>query len=294
MKVSIVIPVYNGEKYLEECIDSALNQSYSNIEVIAVNDGSTDNSLQILKNYSDRIKIISKENGGIASALNAGIKAMTGEWFKWLSADDILYPNAVDALISVSKGIKDKKHSILYANFDFIDSKGKIFAHMEEPSYNELDDFNFNIILLDHYLGNGTTSFIHKSALDEYGYFDESIGFAEDYELWLRFCFLYGCRLILVKKTIAKYRIHQGQTTKTKLRNGNEYRNRLKESILEKLHVSERKNYEIELAKYRKNKPILEKMKFFVRYSLFSILPSFFSNKILNAYWYARKRKILE
>jgi len=78
IKVSIIIPVYNAEKYLEECIESALNQTYPDIEIIAVNDGSTDNSLGILKKYEGKIKIISKENGGVASALNAGINAMTG------------------------------------------------------------------------------------------------------------------------------------------------------------------------------------------------------------------------
>ena len=89
-KVSIVIPVYNTEKYLDDCIESALNQTYKEIEVIAVNDGSTDNSLEVLKKYADRIKIISKPNGGTSSALNVGIAAMAGEWFKILGADDVL------------------------------------------------------------------------------------------------------------------------------------------------------------------------------------------------------------
>ena len=113
MRVSIVIPIYNAEKYLRECIESALNQKYEDIEVIAVNDGSKDNSLKILEEYSDRINIISKKNGGTASALNLGIKNMTGEWFKWLSADDVLYPNAIEELIIEAKKIPDKKNTIL-------------------------------------------------------------------------------------------------------------------------------------------------------------------------------------
>ena len=109
-KVSIVIPIFNGEKYLDECIKSALNQIYSNIEIIAVDDGSTDNSLKILKKYSNRIKIIQKQNGGTASALNLGIKQMSGEWFKWLSQDDILYPNAIDELIKIGNSLENKKN----------------------------------------------------------------------------------------------------------------------------------------------------------------------------------------
>jgi len=90
LKVSIIIPVYNTEKYLHECINSALNQTYPEIEIIAVNDGSTDSSLNILKEYDKKIIIVDKKNGGTSSALNAGIRKMTGEWFKWISSDDYL------------------------------------------------------------------------------------------------------------------------------------------------------------------------------------------------------------
>jgi len=290
MKVSIVIPVYNAEKYLKESLDSALNQSFSDTEVIAVNDGSTDNSLRILEKYSDKIKIINQENGGVASALNTGIKNMTGEWFKWLSADDLLYPNAIEELMLEAGKLKDKKHTILYGDFDFIDDKGEIIDHMNEPNYNQLTDFEFNVILLDHLVGNGTTCLIHKSTIDEFGMFKEGIDF-EDYELWLRYCLIHKCRLKLVPKAIAKYRIHKGQLTKAKLNRGIEAREELKQTILEKLSSEERSKYQIELKKYKKNKSFLDKSKFFVRYSLFKKLPSPVSNKILNLYWYGRSKK---
>ena len=73
-KVSIVIPIYNGEKYLTSSLDSAVNQTYDNIEIIAINDGSSDNSLDILKEYEDKITILTKKNGGTGSALNTGIR----------------------------------------------------------------------------------------------------------------------------------------------------------------------------------------------------------------------------
>jgi len=137
MRVSIVIPVYNAKDYLIECIDSALNQTYSDIEVIAVNDGSTDNSLDILKKYKDRINIISKENGGTSSALNAGIKIMSGEWFKWLSADDVLNNNAIEILLNEIKKIKvDTKSSIFYSHYDFIDKYSNIIGEQIEPNNN--------------------------------------------------------------------------------------------------------------------------------------------------------------
>ncbi len=71
-KVSIIIPVYNGEKYIKESIESALNQTYTNIEIIVVNDGSKDNTDEICKSYGNKIKYIKKENGGVATALNTG------------------------------------------------------------------------------------------------------------------------------------------------------------------------------------------------------------------------------
>ena len=77
-KVSIVIPVYNGEDYVNEAIDSALAQTYENCEVIVVNDGSTDNTEAIVKTYGNKIRYFSKENGGVSSALNVGIEHMEG------------------------------------------------------------------------------------------------------------------------------------------------------------------------------------------------------------------------
>jgi len=290
MKVSIVIPVYNAEKFLKESIDSALNQTYQDIEVIAVNDGSTDNSGKILDSYSDKIKIVNQKNGGISSALNAGIKKMTGEWFKWLSADDVLYPQAVVELISEAKKLSDKKHTILYGNFDNIDSESKLIDHVIEPNYNDLNSFDFNVILLDHLIGNGTTSLVHKSTIDEYGLYKEKIDF-EDYELWLRYCILHSCRLRLVPKKIAMYRIHSGQLTKAKLKKGTDVRDNLRKSILDQLSPTDRKKYEDALRLYRKNKTIIEKSKYFVRYNLFRVLPVSLSNKMLNAYWANRKRK---
>lgn len=90
--VSIVIPVYNGDNYLAEAIDSALNQTYSNVEVIVINDGSIDEgkTRAIALKYGSKIQYFEKENGGVSSALNMGIEKMTGEYFSWLSHDDKL------------------------------------------------------------------------------------------------------------------------------------------------------------------------------------------------------------
>jgi len=97
-KVSIVIPVYNGSNYLHEAIDSALAQTYKNVEIIVVNDGSTDDGKTeaIAKSYGDKIRYYYKKNGGVSSALNLGISNMSGDYFAWLSHDDIYLPQNVE------------------------------------------------------------------------------------------------------------------------------------------------------------------------------------------------------
>ena len=289
MKVSIVIPIYNTEKYLRECIESALNQNYDDIEIIAVNDGSTDNSLEILEEYADKIRIITKSNGGTASALNVGIENMKGEWFKWLSADDVLYPNAIRELILEAKKLENKKN-ILYSNYDIINSEGDIIKQFIEPNYNELSSFDFNTILLDHYTGNGTTSLIHKSALDEYGMFNETIGFEEDYELWLRFCLIHGCRLHLIPKVLAKYRVHETQLTQSKIGESLDKAEKIRQAILEKLDPNEQKKYKIALKEIKNKKPLPVKIRHIIRDSMFRILPRSTTDNILKLYFQKVKK----
>jgi len=289
MKVSIVLPVYNSEKYLKECIDSALNQTYQNIEVIAVNDGSTDNSEKILNSYSDKIKIINKKNGGIASAYNEGIKVMTGEWLKVFNHDDIMYPNAISELVTEFKKIQDKSKTILVGNYDVIDSEGGLITEkLEDKNLNELSSFEFNVILLDHMIGHPCTSLIHRSTLDECGMFNEKTDF-EDYEYWLRCCLLHKHRLHFVQKKIFQFRIHRGQTTKIRVKLGQDVRDKLRNTILSRMKYSERKKYELGLKQYKKRKTLTEKIKFFVRYKLCAILPTSISRKIVDTYWFSKK-----
>lgn len=105
-KISVIIPVYNVEEYLAECLDSVINQTYKNIEIICVNDGSTDNSLKILEEYSkkdNRVQIITQENRGLSEARNSGIKASTGEYIYFIDSDDWIELNALEVLIEKIK-----------------------------------------------------------------------------------------------------------------------------------------------------------------------------------------------
>lgn len=288
MLVSIIIPVYNTENFIKECIESAINQTYPDIEIIVINDGSTDNSLRIINEFDGKIKIISKSNGGTASALNTGIRNMKGEWFKWLSADDVLYPNAIQDLIEETKKIDFAKNCILYSNYDIIDSNGKIIKKFIEPNYNSMKIFDVNTILLDHYVGNATTSLIHKSAFDKFGLFDEDLGFAEDYELWLRLCILRKYRLHLIPRVLAKYRIHGGQLTSKKIDQTLQNAVRIKKHVIDQLDEDEKKEYLAALKNFKRSRPFIVRARHGIRDAMFKIFPKPVSQAILHEYF---KRK---
>lgn len=123
-KVTIIIPVYNTEEYLRECLDSVVNQSLNEVEIICVNDGSLDNSLSILEEYYEkdpRITLISKENGGQSIARNIAMKYASGEYIQFLDSDDLLAPNALANLYEIAKS---KNLDVLFYSGDtFYDSK---------------------------------------------------------------------------------------------------------------------------------------------------------------------------
>ena len=281
--VSIVLPVYNAELYVEEAINSCLNQTYSKFEVIAVNDGSTDSSFEILDSFSDRIRIISQENKGIAGALNTGIRAMKSNWYKLMNADDVLYPDCVEILISEVSKINDEK-VIPYGNYDIINSQGKIIREQIEPNRNDLSEFERNVVLLDHQYVNFITTIIHKSIFLKYGYYNESMNFSEDYELMLRLCLLHGFRFHLIEKKLAKYRNHEGQDTIKKNKIAPDYSNYIRNLILNQLDSLEREKFEIALMQFKKNMPISTRTKSRINDFLLEFFPSSSARKISKIY----------
>ncbi|MBQ9920107.1 MAG: glycosyltransferase family 2 protein, partial [Clostridia bacterium] len=102
-KVSIIVPVYNVAEYLEDCLNSLVNQSYENIEIISINDGSKDNSLEILKTFAEkdlRIKVFDNENHGVSYTRNFGIKNCTGDYIAFVDSDDIVAKNYIEVLVN--------------------------------------------------------------------------------------------------------------------------------------------------------------------------------------------------
>jgi len=139
-KVSIIIPVYNTQKYLKRCINSIIDQTYSNLEIILVNDGSTDNSLEICKEYEkidERVFIISGENHGVSHARNMGIRKAKGEYLYFADSDDYLETDAIEKMI---QGFEKADCELIIAGYNEIENKEKIVKKSWGKSKLKSDD----------------------------------------------------------------------------------------------------------------------------------------------------------
>ncbi|MFA6570101.1 MAG: glycosyltransferase [Bacteroidota bacterium] len=204
-KVSVVIPVYNGSDYLREAVDSVLNQTYENIEVIVINDGSTDGGKteKIAYSYGKTIRYYKKNNGGVSSALNLGIQKMKGEYFSWLSHDDVFYPYKIQKQLDYI--INNPKYSAVTGNFDYINKSGKIVGEYRNTSKVVLDEARdiFKIWI------NGSAILFHKNCFKKIGLFDIKNKTTQDAEMWLRLISKYP--IYFLKDKLIKSRHHNKQ-----------------------------------------------------------------------------------
>lgn len=207
-KVSVVIPVYNGSNYLREAIDAALSQTYQNIEILVVNDGSSDNgaTTAIALSYAEKIKYFEKENGGVSSALNFGIRQMTGDYFSWLSHDDLYVPEKIETQIEMLASLGMKRDVILYSDYaNKIEIQNKI--NKVQLTNTAPEAFRYRVAV-----GNdlhGCTMLIPKSAFDNFGFFDEKLRAVQDYEMWFRLSNHYS--FIHIPKVLVIGRVHGQQ-----------------------------------------------------------------------------------
>ncbi|WP_297826610.1 glycosyltransferase [uncultured Desulfovibrio sp.] len=187
--VSIVIPVYNGSNYLREAIDSALAQTYDNIEILVINDGSDDNGATeaIAKSYGDKIRYFSKENGGTSTALNVGIENMRGEYFSWLSHDDLYYPQKVERAISVLSTLKNKD-TIIISDLDGMTDHTRTFKtalyQEHRDAYPKRNSSYLYPVIYNK--THGCTHLISKNVFSVVGVFDVNQLVAHDFEFYYR------------------------------------------------------------------------------------------------------------
>lgn len=207
-KVSIVLPVYNGEKYLPLAIESIIQQTYQNFELIVIDDCSTDQSYCIAKSYAkkdSRIRVYkNRENKKLPRSLNAGFHMASGDLLTWTSDDNILKPEMLETLVNVFKENPDI--DFVYADIIPIDEYGNI---MKTQYLNgEIEDiYVFNPVL---------ACFLYKKKIHEVlkGY-DPKKYLYEDYDFWLR-AYEYGFKMFHLKKKLYFYRLHSGSLTAQK------------------------------------------------------------------------------
>ena len=187
--VSIVIPVYNGSNFLREAIESALAQTYQNLEIIVVDDGSEDNTEEIALSFGDKIRYFSKENGGTSTALNLAIENMRGDYFSWLSHDDLYYPTKIEHEVEALSKLENKDTIIIcdldgIIDYDYNRTFRTALYQEHRDAYPSRNDSYLYPVVYNK--THGCTHLISKKVFETVGMFDVTSRVAHDFEFYYR------------------------------------------------------------------------------------------------------------
>lgn len=245
--VSVIMPVYNGAEYLGRAIDSALAQTYSNLEIIVIDDGSDDGgkTAAVISAYGNKIKALHKENGGVSSALNLGVSHMKGEYFVWLSHDDILLPNLVECQIDVLlKNNLDDGNTVVSCQVGLIDAAGKALYRPYKPLLGEKNGAEIYRLLLSGANICYCTMLIPKKAMEKVPPFNTGYRYVQDKMYWKSLA-KSGCRFYFYEEKLALLRTYKGQLSEKLKPIYKEEMYRYLKPDIDALHL----NYDIEIAK---------------------------------------------
>lgn len=225
-KVTIIIPAYNAANFLNQAIDCAVGQTYRNIEIMVVNDGSPDDGAteRIALSYGDKIRYVKKENGGVSSVLNLALREMTGEWFSWLSHDDLYYPEKIEKQVAYLNKLKTENPNLdlakiaLHTATESIDRGGKVIKRPSYADVSEKEDFLSVVIgSVFNYRLSGCSFLLPRACFFDVGGFREDIRTVSDVEYWYRLAFS-GYQFYCMKNDVlVKNRSHGKQVGKTKV-----------------------------------------------------------------------------
>lgn len=197
--VSVVIPAYNLARYLDEAIQSVLGQDYPNIELIVLDDGSTDDTRTVLERYGDRFRWETHANMGQAATLNKGWNTSRGEVLAYLSADDVLLPHAVSTSVRHLKA--NPGGVMVYCDFNLIDPSSRVVRQVILP------DFDYRELVTRSIRPPGPGAFFWRDAYEAAGPWDGSLRQTPDYEFWLRLG-LEG-KFLRIPEVLAALRVHE-------------------------------------------------------------------------------------
>lgn len=242
--VTIVIPVYNGANYLDQSIRSALEQTYTNKEIIVVNDGSDDKGAteRVARSFGNRIRYFSKSNGGVSSALNLCIDNMKGEWLSWLSHDDLYYPDKIEEEVNYIGRLLEKnpalnlKRVVVRCAAESIDINGKTilkYNYRDVPEKEAIIDTILNNVY--NYRLAGCSFLLPADAFNTVGKFNEKIRTVSDAEYWYRLLFS-GFDFYYLDKCLIRGRVHKSQVGKTKVSTFDKEGNELHKWIADQMY----------------------------------------------------------
>lgn len=208
-KVSIAMPVFNGGKYFRAALESAISQTYANTEIVVVDDGSDDGAAAAAVETcaSPKVVYIRQTNKGVAAALNVAVAKMTGEFFTWLSHDDLFVPEKTAAQVEFYQQL-GRSAALLFSNYDIIDGEGRPVRQIRLDA-----EAIRRCPLLPMHRGwiNGCTVFLPLELLRQAGPFDERLRYTQDYDMWNRLVDRH--EFFLQQRSLIRSRSHPGQGT---------------------------------------------------------------------------------
>jgi glycosyltransferase involved in cell wall biosynthesis len=215
--VTVVVPAFNVEKYIEACIESVLNQTFKNFEILVVNDGSTDNTVERLKRFDDpRIHVIKQFNRGLAGARNTGIRRAAGDYVAFLDSDDRWHPEKLQRHVEHLDA--NPLVGVSYSQSAFIDEDGHSLGYFQKPKTKGVTSRD---VFLRNPVGNGSAPVIRLKTLvdicyfqkdgisSEVAFFDESFRQSEDIECWLRIALTTAWRFEGIAEVLTEYRVNE-------------------------------------------------------------------------------------
>jgi len=203
-EVSVIIPVYNQTEYLTEALKSVFAQTYSDLEIIVVDDGSTEPVAPVIVRMEKQVRCIRVENGGVARARNIGIENASGEYIALLDADDLWFPRKIEIQMKTIEANKDV--DLVYTGAEYIDREGRYMGKMGQKVQRATQNPFRDLLVVGNIVGTPSSVLAKKECFQKLGGFDVSLSVSADWDMWIRFSRHY--HFIYIEEPLVSYRVH--------------------------------------------------------------------------------------
>ncbi len=203
--VSVVIPTYNRSAFLVEAVESVLAQTWEDLEIVVVDDGSTDSTQECVRKYKDKVRYLRKENGGPASARNVGVRLARGVYVSFLDSDDQCYPERIELQTDYLES--HPEFAMVYSARSWMDADGQPLGVSSDGRHHLPAGEIFLDLFRANYVGSASAVQLRKCCFEKVGFFSESCVPCEDYDLWLRIASEY--RIGSLNVPLFRYRLHE-------------------------------------------------------------------------------------